>query len=129
MRGPYGTLRWDLSVVGHFAESVAIMLLLSGAWYGASILPDYAWLDLHTVPWYGWKTASVVGALVAFWIYVGREKRDCETGWHDGKGNKLKSGDPRAWYLMWWRWQNILDMAGPILLVLLSLAALHDVFL
>lgn len=87
-----GTFKIDKSFFGHILESALITIVM------AVIL--HFWME-------AWPAYLIGGALsVAY--YIGREKRDCETGL------KLPSGSPKAWYLMWVRWQNLTDVAGPI---------------
>lgn len=58
---------------------------------------------------YSPREGFLLGSALALAWYMGREKRDCETGL------KLPAGSPKAWLLMWIRWKNLLDLVGPIL--------------
>lgn len=58
---------------------------------------------------YSPREGFLIGPGLALAWYIGREKRDCETGLD------LPAGSPKAWLLMWIRWKNLLDLAGPIL--------------
>ena len=108
--------KWDISILGHFIEALGF------AFVGA-VIAFYIPIALYEL--LGWELIYVIafqklfmiGAILMFAYYVGREKRDCETGWHDDKGNKMKSGDLRAWYRMWIRPKNILDMLGPFVVM------------
>lgn len=109
----YGTLRWDKSIIGHAGAALAITALAVVAVWLLGLSGLFVW---------PLENGALLGSLIGLCFFWGREVRDCETGWHDDKGNKLKSGDLRALYLMWIRWQNLLDMLGPIVIHLLAWA-------
>lgn len=108
-----GTFKIDRSFFGHILEAQLIAVL------PYLLLRLFLWLMEIAVVSAGfgfrvpfsadfWAMYLACGALgVAF--YVGREKRDCETGL------RLPAGSPLAWYLMWIRWPNLTDVGGPIL--------------
>ena len=93
-----GTFKIDKSNFGHALEAFIIAIAITAACVG---MTGVGWLT-YTPP-----EGFLLGSALAFAWYVGREKRDCETGL------KLPSGSPKAWLLMWIRWQNILDLVGP----------------
>lgn len=117
-----GTFKIDRSFFGHILEAQLIAVLpylllflflrimeaavtMRGLPYEAPFAADF--LSMYVL----------CGALgVAF--YIGREKRDCETGLD------LPSGSPRAWYLMWIRWSNLTDVFGPIAAYAIGCAAI-----
>lgn len=88
-----GEFKIDKSFFGHILEAQII----------AVIMAFVLWLGGFD-PWPAYLMGGALG--VAF--YVGREKRDAETG------HKLPAGSPRAWIVMWIRWNNLLDVIGPI---------------
>lgn len=98
-----GEFKLDRSFVGHILEgqliALLVMLLL------INLLGQNAW------------TAYFYGGAAGILVYLGREKRDCETGL------KLPAGSPRAWYLMWTRWSNVTDMAGNMIVYAIVWAA------
>lgn len=95
-----GTFKLDKSFIGHTLEAQFITVVVGAVlWHFAGFEP---W------PSYLW------GGALAVAYYIGREKRDCETGL------KLPAGSPKAWVLMWVRWNNLLDVLGPILAYLVA---------
>lgn len=90
-----GTFKLDKSFIGHTLEAQLIAAVMGVALWnfgGFQPWPAYLW-----------------GGALAVAYYIGREKRDCETGL------TLPTGSPKAWILMWVRWNNLLDVLGPIL--------------
>ena len=87
-----GTFKIDKSFFGHILESQLIAIAM------AVILS----------PWFALWPAYLMGGALGVAFYVGREKRDTETGL------KLDAGSPKAWVLMWRRWSNLTDVLGPI---------------
>lgn len=90
----------DISNLGHAAEALLFAFVLMVIF------------SLFGIPY---ATGFRDGAIIMLAVYIGREKRDCETGL------KLKAGSPKAWLLMWRRWKNVLDLAGPFIVFLISL--------
>lgn len=90
-----GTFKIDRSFFGHLLEAQVI----------AVVVGLLFWVLAVFEPWPAYLAGGALG--VAY--YIGREKRDCETGLD------LPAGSPRAWYLLWIRWNNLTDVAGPIL--------------
>lgn len=90
----------DISNLGHGAEALLFAFGLMVVFW------------LVSVPA---ATGFLYGGILMLAVYIGREKRDCETGL------KLKAGSPKAWLLMWRRWKNLLDLAGPFIVFLISL--------
>jgi hypothetical protein len=103
-----GTFKIDRSNFGHALEALLISIVVTAACVG---LTGIGWLA------YTPAKGFLLGSGLALAWYIGREKRDCETGL------KLPSGSPRAWYLMWIRWKNLLDLVGPILIHAVGWAA------
>lgn len=95
-----GTFKIDKSNFGHALEAFIIAIVITAACVGMTGL---GWLS-YTAP-----EGFLLGSALALAWYGGREKRDCETGLN------LPAGSPKAWFLMWIRWQNLLDLVGPIL--------------
>lgn len=105
-----GTFKIDKSNFGHALEAFIISIVITAVCVGAT--------------WLGWLAYTpaegfLLGSGLALAWYIGREKRDCETGL------KLKAGSPMAWLLMWRRWKNVLDLAGPFVVFLISLGIYH----
>ena len=99
---PYGKFRIDLSLPGHAVASAAITSAIAGVLF---VLAG------------GFHPGMIVaGALCALWFFIGREMRDCENAMG------YKAGSPKAWFVMWWRWQNMLDMAGPLAVFIAAVA-------
>ena len=88
-----GTFKIDKSFFGHILEAQLIAVVMA----------------IALSPWFALWPAYLLGGALGVAFYVGREKRDTETGLD------LTSGSPKAWYLMWIRWSNLTDVAGPIL--------------
>lgn len=113
--------KWDISILRHFVEALAFSIILAFfyQWVGnlEGTFSLFAWTVTFVSYHWAYQYGFLLAAIIMFCIYVGREKRDCETGWHDDKGNKMKSGDLRAWYRMWIRPKNILDMLGPFVVM------------
>lgn len=95
-----GTFKIDRSNFGHALEAFIIAVVITAICVGATGL---GWLS------YTPAEGFLLGSGLALAWYIGREKRDCETGLD------LPAGSPKAWLLMWIRWKNLLDLAGPIL--------------
>ncbi len=96
-----GTFKIDRSNFGHALEAFIIAIVITAVCVGITAL---GWLS------YSPPEGFLLGSGLALAWYIGREKRDCETGL------KLSSGAPEAWLLMWIRWKNILDLIGPALI-------------
>lgn len=90
----------DISNLGHGAEALLFAFVLMVIFWLAGVPA---------------ATGFLYGGIIMLAVYIGREKRDCETGL------KLKAGSPMAWLLMWRRWKNVLDLAGPFAVFLISL--------
>lgn len=108
-----GTFKVDKSNFGHALEAFIISIAVTAASVGMS---DLGWLS------YSPSKGFVLGSGLALAYYIGREKRDCETGLD------LPAGSLRAWYLMWIRWKNLLDLVGPILVHAIAWAIYLDLF-
>ncbi|WP_439618297.1 hypothetical protein [Shinella sp.] len=96
-----GTFKIDWSIIGHALEAFLISVVITAACFGLTSIGRLSYTPIE---------GFLLGSALAFAWYIGREKRDCETGL------KLPSGSPRAWLLMWIRWKNILDLVGPALI-------------
>lgn len=108
-----GTFKPDKSNLGHALEALLISLVIMGACAaltGAGVIA------------YTLDQGFLLGSALALAWYIGREKRDCETGLD------LPSGSPRAWLLMWVRWKNLLDLVGPALVHAVAWAIYLDLF-
>lgn len=117
--------KWDISIIGHAAEAAGFSVIMALILWQLSLHNgDYDLFGLITLTLsigvWSFQAALVLTSAFMLWYYIGREKRDCETGWHDAAGNRMKAGDMRAWYRMWLRPKNILDMVGPILIHILA---------
>ena len=88
-----GEFKIDKSFFGHILESQLIAIVMAFA----------------LSPWLAAWPAYLIGGALGVAFYIGREKRDAETGL------KLDAGSPKAWLLMWRRWSNLTDVAGPIM--------------
>ena len=93
-----GTFKIDRSNFGHALEAFIISIVITAVCVGVT---EIGWLS------YTPATGFLLGSGLALAWYIGREKRDCETGLD------LPSGSPKAWFLMWIRWKNLLDLIGP----------------
>ncbi|WP_439605087.1 hypothetical protein [Shinella sp.] len=108
-----GTFKIDRSNFGHALEAFIIAIVIAAVCVVATGL---GWLA------YTPAEGFLLGSGLALAWYIGREKRDCETGLD------LPAGSPKAWLLMWIRWKNLLDLVGPILVHAIAWAIYLDLF-
>ena len=101
----YGKLRWfsewkpDLSNLGHALEAGLVSAVCAPVvvWGAGELAAKTA-----RVPVFSLEDAFLLTSFGMLCWYIGREKRDCETGMD------LPAGSPKAWLFMWWRPKNIL---------------------
>lgn len=103
-----GTFKIDKSVFGHALEAFIIAIVITAVCVLIGV--------------YSPHEGFLLGSALALAWYMGREKRDCETGLD------LPSGSPKAWLLMWIRWKNLLDLVGPILVHAVAWGIYFDLF-
>lgn len=103
-----GTFKIDKSNFGHALEAFIIAIVITAVCVLIGV--------------YSPREGFLLGSGLALAWYIGREKRDTETGLD------LPSGSPRAWLLMWIRWKNLLDLIGPALVHAVAWAIYLDPF-